>query len=82
MAASTPDPVARQKRGEAALHKEVARQQDAHAAVARRGGADGEADEAEFRALRARERARQALQEAAELDAQAQRRLTVVPNDG
>jgi hypothetical protein len=64
---ATPDREAQQSRGEAALHHAVARAQDARAAAARRIGADADAAEAEFRALRARERARQATKEATDL---------------
>ena len=79
---STPDRDAQQRRGEAAIHKAVARVQEARAAAARRLGAAEDADEAEFRARRARERARQATQEAAALDPPPEQRpgLTVVPD--
>jgi hypothetical protein len=60
---------ARHRRGEAALHHEIARAQADRAAAARRIGAVTDADEADYRALRARERARQASEEAARLDA-------------
>jgi hypothetical protein len=62
--AAPSDHVARQSRGEAALHQAVAKAQTARAEAARRIGAAADAEEAEFRARRARERARQALQEA------------------
>jgi hypothetical protein len=80
---STPERDAQQRRGEAAIHKAVAQAQEARAAAARRLGADDDADEASFRARRARERARQATQEAAALDPPSAERtgLTVVPDE-
>jgi hypothetical protein len=58
------DDDARRRRGEAALHQEIARAQADRAAAARRIGALTDADEADYRARRARERARQAAEEA------------------